>query len=156
MWTKEKVDLASELFRKGTPASKIAEELGAGMTRNAVIGKLNRLGITADRTRAQKVRPAPQRPLRSVSAGVITYKMPKVKARKVEPPKVKTGLPKQIEPLRVKLVDLRDHHCRFPLGNPGDPAFRFCGLDREGKSSYCEHHRRLSISRYQEIDANAV
>ena len=44
-WTKTKIDKLSSLWAKGTPAREIAEKLG-NVSRNAVIGKANRLGLS--------------------------------------------------------------------------------------------------------------
>ena len=45
-WTDERVELLKKLWADGLSASQIAAELG-GITRNAVIGKVHRLGLTA-------------------------------------------------------------------------------------------------------------
>ncbi|AVO38732.1 GcrA family cell cycle regulator [Pukyongiella litopenaei] len=44
-WTEERVDLLKKLWGEGQSASQIAKELG-GVTRNAVIGKVHRLGLS--------------------------------------------------------------------------------------------------------------
>ena len=47
-WTEAKVKKLAKLWGKNIPARDIAEKLGEGITRNAVIGKANRLGLTKD------------------------------------------------------------------------------------------------------------
>src|SRR5258708_6054672 len=44
-WTDERVELLKKLWQDGLSASQIAAELG-GVTRNAVIGKVHRLGLS--------------------------------------------------------------------------------------------------------------
>ncbi len=44
-WTDERVELLKKLWADGLSASQIAAELG-GVTRNAVIGKVHRLGLS--------------------------------------------------------------------------------------------------------------
>lgn len=44
-WTDERVDLLKKMWNEGHSASQIAKELG-GVTRNAVIGKVHRLGLS--------------------------------------------------------------------------------------------------------------
>ncbi len=44
-WTKSKVDRLSSMWAKGVPARQISEKLG-NISRNAVIGKANRLGLS--------------------------------------------------------------------------------------------------------------
>ena len=45
-WTFERVELLITLWKSGNSASKIAHELGEGVSRNAVIGKIHRLGLS--------------------------------------------------------------------------------------------------------------
>ena len=63
-WTDERVDLLKKMWGEGQSASQIAKELG-GVTRNAVIGKVHRLGLsnraTGGGTKAEpKAKPAPK------------------------------------------------------------------------------------------------
>jgi GcrA cell cycle regulator len=44
-WTDERVELLKKLWNDGLSASQIAGELG-NVTRNAVIGKVHRLGLS--------------------------------------------------------------------------------------------------------------
>lgn len=45
-WTDARIEHAIALWRDGSSASQIAGEIGGGLSRNAVIGKLARLGLT--------------------------------------------------------------------------------------------------------------
>ena len=54
-WTDERVELLKKMWSEGQSASQIAKELG-GVTRNAVIGKVHRLGLS---NRAAGTGPAP-------------------------------------------------------------------------------------------------
>jgi len=44
-WTEERIALLTQYWQEGRSASQIAEALGEGLTRNAVIGKAHRLGL---------------------------------------------------------------------------------------------------------------
>ncbi|KFI27998.1 GcrA family cell cycle regulator [Paenirhodobacter enshiensis] len=58
-WTDERVELLKKMWSEGQSASQIAKELG-GVTRNAVIGKVHRLGLS-NRTGAEEAEaPAPE------------------------------------------------------------------------------------------------
>ncbi|WP_282892177.1 GcrA family cell cycle regulator, partial [Xanthobacter autotrophicus] len=57
-WTDERVELLKKLWSEGLSASQIATELGE-VTRNAVIGKVHRLGLSG---RAKSPAPTPARP----------------------------------------------------------------------------------------------
>jgi len=56
-WTDERVELLKKLWMEGLSASQIAGELGDGVTRNAVIGKVHRLKLSA---RAKPTNTAPR------------------------------------------------------------------------------------------------
>ncbi|MCE8442394.1 GcrA family cell cycle regulator, partial [Rhodovulum sulfidophilum] len=56
-WTDERVETLKRMWAEGQSASQIAKELG-GVTRNAVIGKVHRLGLS-NRAGAAPARPAP-------------------------------------------------------------------------------------------------
>jgi GcrA cell cycle regulator len=64
-WTDERVELLKKMWGEGQSASQIAKELG-GVTRNAVIGKVHRLGLSnrntggaAAKAAEPKEKPAP-------------------------------------------------------------------------------------------------
>ena len=58
-WTDERVEKLKRLWAEGLSASQIAGELGNGITRNAVIGKVHRLGLSG---RVKAASSAPSRP----------------------------------------------------------------------------------------------
>src|SRR5258708_24800173 len=68
-WTDERVELLKKLWQDGLSASQIAKQLG-GVTRNAVIGKVHRLGLSGRATPSKPARttfkaPRPARPISS-------------------------------------------------------------------------------------------
>ncbi len=60
-WTEERVELLKQLWTDGRSASQIAAEIG-GCSRNAVIGKIHRLGLSG----RAKPGPAPAEPKRKI------------------------------------------------------------------------------------------
>ncbi|WP_040346331.1 GcrA family cell cycle regulator, partial [Brevundimonas diminuta] len=56
-WTEDRVGALKKLWLEGQSASQIAKALGGGVTRNAVIGKVHRLGLSG--------RAAPSQPART-------------------------------------------------------------------------------------------
>jgi GcrA cell cycle regulator len=44
----------------------------------------------------------------------------------------------------LTLFDLRDHHCRWPLGGPTEPAKFFCGGVAVDRRPYCAEHCRVA------------
>jgi GcrA cell cycle regulator len=45
--------------------------------------------------------------------------------------------------LRVTIVELKEAMCRWPLGDPSSPEFRYCGSPAAG-GPYCAHHAALA------------
>src|SRR4026209_1467277 len=60
-WTDERVELLKKLWADGLSASQIAAELG-GITRNAVIGKVHRLGLSGRAKSPSSSVPRPRKP----------------------------------------------------------------------------------------------
>jgi GcrA cell cycle regulator len=151
-WTDERYDLLGAMWAEGYTAQQIADKLG-GVTRNGVIGKVHRSGLPARFTPPKKhcttKTPAPKskqkyvrqliapgggKPLRM--ADVLVYELPVT----VEDSEIPTRQ-------RRTLLELRDHLCRYPVGDPKEPGFFFCGAPIQKGSPYCDgHHQRC----YQE------
>lgn len=153
-WTDERVELLKKLWGDGLSASQIAAELG-GVTRNAVIGKVHRLGLSG---RGKANAPAPQKPrkpTRSPSAPATVEPTPfngnphpapaMVAQAEAEPEPAR--LPEEIGiPLseRVTIMELREFMCRWPLGDPTTSEFRFCGARSIMGLPYCSHHAAVA------------
>ncbi|MEX2126940.1 MAG: GcrA family cell cycle regulator [Xanthobacteraceae bacterium] len=136
-WTDERVEILKALWADGESATEIAVELGGGLTRNAVIGKVHRLGL-AGRRRVSAFRvPKPKKPRPPASlnrfprAGVTT-----------EPAPIEEALPPP-EAKRLSILDLTMTTCRFPLGDPGADGFAYCGCETESPP-YCPYHDRVA------------
>ena len=166
-WTEERVELLKKLWSDGLSASQIAGRLG-GITRNAVIGKVHRLGLagraTTSRMRAPRLRhriaPTPMRPAPAPAAAVVArvqYRTHGNVALKpvympVEQKTVALSVvPSVIEEiavpaaLRIDLLDLKENMCRWPIGDPQSEHFHFCGCKKTGSGPYCEHHARIAF-----------
>lgn len=152
-WTQERVDLLRKLWLEGLSAAQVAAELGAGVTRNAVIGKIHRLGLaergkpaTAPRPRAPRAsrNPASESAARMpmVMGNVALAAAPRPVALRVEVPQEDVVV--QLSQ-RVTLMELRESTCRWPLGDPTTPDFRFCGANSNaGEGPYCRHHSNIA------------
>lgn len=161
MWTDEETQLLRVMWSKGLSASKIGAEIG--FTRNAVIGRLNRLKASGELFDHGVVKPAPKaaRPIGEPSAKNIRRRELREARRagiapppvqRVEKPKAPTNFGTDFalpESRRVGIADLEFTHCRFPLGDPSDlDAFAYCGADREprgdGFKPYCAGHSSIA------------
>jgi GcrA cell cycle regulator len=155
-WTDERVELLRKLWNQGLSASQIAAELAGGVTRNAVIGKVHRLGLSG-RAKAPSVpsaRPrktvtrAPSHPM--VHGGGVRGNLALMPKTIASPAPVLELIP-QPEPEvvipmseRVTLMELRESMCRWPYGDPTKAEFRFCGAHSPTGTPYCSYHSRIA------------
>lgn len=152
-WTDARIEFLKKMWAEGTSLSQIMRALGSGVTRNAVAGKVHRLGLEKRKKAASIVPPRPKAVKKDSDqiTGSAVNRM--VKKRKRAKIKHEAGLcdvvddtdiyPDDLEiPLdqRKTLLELTDDTCRWPVGDPQSPDFFFCGgRVAEGKS-YCACH----------------
>jgi GcrA cell cycle regulator len=136
-WTDERIEALKRLWCiEGLSTTQIAAELGGGITRNAVIGKVNRLGLIQaskipDKFKARKKKKASGSRPREQSPWAARWTIP------IEP----LPLTKAADDVaRKALADLENHECRFPVGDPRDPGFGFCAAERAPGRPYCADH----------------
>jgi GcrA cell cycle regulator len=141
-WTDEKVVRLKELYNQGMPASKIAHELGFA-TRNAIIGKVHRLGMFKGRLthkRVPRVPPAKQPVTHFSRRGrlrVVLIEAPtKPIPSNLTPSEFDNCIP---QGQRKTLLELNSFTCRWPIGDPSKAEFFFCGAGTT-YTTYCEHH----------------
>jgi GcrA cell cycle regulator len=157
-WTDERVELLKKLWGDGLSASQIAAEIG-GVTRNAVIGKVHRLGLSgrgktkaAPPQRPRKTTQAPSAPAPVAAAPVratpIIAPTPPALELDAEPATATVALVDDDMGVpvseRVTIMDLRESMCRWPMGDPTKPDFRFCGARSATGLPYCSHHSRIA------------
>ena len=148
-WTDERVELLKKLWQDGLSASQIAKQLG-GVTRNAVIGKVHRLGLSGRATPSKPARTvfkAP-RPARPVSAA------PSAPRRIAEPVSSMGHQPTPVRyvdetPGTATVLTLGAHMCKWPIGDPSTDGFTFCGRRSGGEGPYCNEHARVAYQPQQ-------
>ena len=138
-WTDERVEQLKKLWLEGLSASQIAKQLG-GVTRNAVIGKVHRLGLSGRATPSQPQRPvfrAPRAP-RPVMVGQAQ--------RRSEPHAAPAQPPVYVreEPGSATVLTLGAHMCKWPIGDPASDEFTFCGRRSHEEGPYCTEHARVA------------
>jgi GcrA cell cycle regulator len=143
-WTDERVETLKKLWQDGLSASQIAKQLG-GVTRNAVIGKVHRLGLSGRAAPSKPARPAfkPPRPARAAVAA------PPPPRRVAEPaasnvPAVPAPRPIDEKPGTATVLTLGAHMCKWPIGDPSLDTFTFCGRRTGGEGPYCNDHARVA------------
>jgi GcrA cell cycle regulator len=160
-WTDERVELLRQLWLDGRSASQISAQLGHGLTRNAVIGKVHRLGLAgrakSPSSAASPPRPAPtQRVAPRSSSGGGARAVRGNTALMLSPEPMLESLPVFHEDvvvpmsLRVTIVELKEAMCRWPLGDPTSSEFRYCGSPSSGASPYCAYHSKLAYQPVQD------
>src|SRR5664279_317299 len=148
-WTDDRVEQLKKLWEAGLSASQIAAELG-NITRNAVIGKVHRLGLSgrakspsSSAPRQRKVRPAQQmmRINRPVSRGNTA--LAHAFDMEMEPDPIAYD---NVVPMsqRLSLLELNEATCHWPIGDPSSSEFFFCGGKALASLPYCAHHSRIA------------
>jgi GcrA cell cycle regulator len=150
-WTDERVEQLKKLWAEGLSAAQIAGRIGE-VTRNAVIGKVHRLGFSG---RATTMRMKSHRP----RARVQTQKrLAKPRFAQLGNPAVRALYQPDAEPFvpaieelviplaeRKSIATMVDCSCRWPIGDPQHADFHFCNGTKVAGLPYCEAHSRRAF-----------
>lgn len=156
-WTDEMVAELKRMWDEGLTTGEIGKRLG--VSKNSIVGKVHRLKLVSrpspikkksDTSVKDKIAPKPAKePLKaeekttapkdftknaSTVKPVETIKEENIKAEPITcaPPKKSSGY--------VTLTDLDIHSCRWPVGDPKDETFHFCGKKTRIGQTYCDEH----------------
>ncbi|MGQ0445647.1 MAG: GcrA family cell cycle regulator [Beijerinckiaceae bacterium] len=155
-WTNERIELLQKLWLEGWSASRIAGELGCGITRNAVIGKVYRLGLSGrDNARSENVPASPPHQKAVRRLGHQHACSPQVAgnpALAFDPFVIEAPTPHTVREVvvvtisePVTIAELRESMCRWPIGDPAQSEFRFCGAKKlPGQGPYCACHAGIA------------
>jgi GcrA cell cycle regulator len=142
-WTEERVELLRHHWSAGDSASHIANALG-GVTRNAVIGKVHRLGLPGRATVSRL--PANPWGRKCLPPSEQTL----ARRRKIAEQQEKARRAQQIADAvmahmtkGVDIMELRPSSCRFPIGDPRESGFVYCGCKKHS-GPYCDYHTRIA------------
>ncbi len=148
-WTDDRVEQLRKLWEAGLSASQIAAELG-NVTRNAVIGKVHRLGLSG-RVKSGFDKPPRARRPRAARAAFryersttrVSTALAAAIAVDAEPEPISYD---NVVPIsqRVSLLELSEATCHWPIGDPSSPEFFFCGGKALSSLPYCAHHSRIA------------
>ncbi len=160
MWLEREIETLKQGYGQGLSASMIAEKLGGNRTRNAVIGKLHRMGLckqgrVTDRTVSKRInarRNEAKKTVRFAEAKITkTSRLQAFLRSEPLPPAINTDIATK------SANDLDERHdCRWPcaeLKNLDTPVY--CGAHRMTHSVYCEHHTRRAY-RIQEPTSKSL
>ncbi len=140
-WNDERVELLKKFWAEGLSASQIASKMG-GVTRNAVIGKVHRLGLSGRATPAK-----PQRGCES------EYHAEEPAAASFARSEIDTLIaePEFTAPVVLSSGDmttvatLKGNMCKWPIGDPAKDDFHFCGQSAPTGKPYCAYHAQLAF-----------
>ena len=158
-WTEERVALLKELWGEGKTAAEIANYLGQGVTRNAVIGKAHRLKLSG------RVSPVQQKASANTNTKTAAPDQSDSAAEGAEHSRSTTTAPAQNKDATqeaetpknrkngrnipgavkgVKMQALRERMCRWPIGDPQEDDFHFCGGRTASGATYCKMHAEIA------------
>ena len=133
VWTKDRIERLTTLWKEGRTADQVALALGDGVSRSAVLGKVYRMGLSVGRASTSRKaarpraktdpKPASARPARSKSASREWDCL--------------------AEPGRASLLTVGRNQCRWPIGDPRSPAFSLCGRS-SFRGAYCGCHAQIA------------
>lgn len=148
-WTDEREAMLRDLwdvrgFSANDAALEINRQTGSSFTRNAILGKVDRLNLSMrnrshhnkpisleERRKRKREREAMFRLRRKVTLGWV-------------PPTRDEDIPLEN---RKQLMELENNHCRWPVGEPGKPGFFFCGAPTANLIEcrpYCASHQFMA------------
>ncbi|MBP5352870.1 MAG: global cell cycle regulator GcrA-like protein [Alphaproteobacteria bacterium] len=145
-WTNEQVEQLRQMWVEGLTANEIAKRLG--VTKNAIVGKVHRLCL--------KARPSPikNKNAKDEAAEVAATEEENVEtATAVETVEIVAEEDVVCKPQpaavrvhngNVKLTELDSHTCRWPIGDPRDDDFCFCGKKVRAGQTYCDEHSAMA------------
>ncbi|WP_368414948.1 GcrA family cell cycle regulator [Falsiroseomonas sp.] len=144
-WTAEAIDRLRALWAEGHSTAEIGRRMG--ISKNAVVGKAHRLNLPARpspirrETAADAPRQAPIRPVRA--AGPISRStLPQPATAPLAP--VATVAPAEPAVVRHFPRFSSAKSCCWPIGEPGQPGFRFCTSAALTGKPYCTEHAAVA------------
>lgn len=152
-WTDERIALLKKMWKEGKSAAEIAKTLAKGVTRNAVIGKAHRMGLSGRPSPIKK--PVPPKKEAAVKKAALPVSKD-VKKGAPAPAAKNPALAREAEELKklekntaplgggVALVDLTERMCKWPYGDPKEADFSFCGRGIRQGTPYCPEHAAMA------------
>lgn len=165
-WTEQRIETLRKLWGQGQTASQIAAILG-GVTRNAVIGKAHRLGLTGRPSPIKRETSGDAQPKRRTAAAAPARRMqpsqPIPQTRHTTQPLNAPAMPQVSQPAphaeATRPAPSKSHarpahggskSCSWPMGDPKQAGFHFCGEPAEPGRPYCNQHCHIAYHKKSE------
>jgi GcrA cell cycle regulator len=144
-WTAEAIDRLRALWAEGHSTAEIGRRMG--ISKNAVVGKAHRLNL-----------PARPSPIRRETAGDAPRQVP-VRPVRVVGPMPRSTLPQPVAAPSAPVTTVAASQpavvrhfprfstaksCCWPIGEPGQPGFRFCTAAALTAKPYCSEHAAVA------------
>ncbi len=129
-WTSQRIAELERLWATGASTAEIGRQLD--VSKNAVVGKVHRLGL-----------PGRPSPIRRKATGK------KQTGESQESQEIREA---REAPRRPAVADLHALPCQWPFGDPGDEDFHFCGAPVLASRSYCPEHCARAYVREERRD----
>ena len=150
-WTPEQISDLTRLWGEGLTTAEIGKRLG--ISKNAVVGKAHRLHLPARPSPIKRTGPRPQI-FRQTAQRSSQPSLPRAPQAPREP-RVQTqaaqtsaaalrALANQPSAKRLPMMALSASTCRWPIGDPGDAEFHFCGERALESKPYCSAHASIA------------
>jgi GcrA cell cycle regulator len=134
-WADEaNVEALKAYWAEGLSCSQISRAFGWAVTRNAIIGKVSRLGLPG-RATSLTIRGHHQKQRSASRPKPFIVKEPQLSVVEEEPVTLQDGS-------HVTIMTVTDQMCRWPIGDPAATNFHFCGRAPRPGAPYCEAHAR--------------
>lgn len=148
-WTEDEDRVLAEMAKAGASLPDMIARIGR--SRDSINGRLHRTGLAAGRTRETRSR-AQYRAARLKAKATIAQRSPEMPANPIPVPEAKPTAMTSPEadlviPVRERrtILTLEAGDCRWPIGDPQDAEFHFCGKSKVAGLPYCEFHARRAF-----------
>lgn len=163
-WTDQMVEDLKKMWDEGLTTGEIGKRLG--VSKNSIVGKVHRLQLVARPSPIKKKEdnaekssasaPAPKEP-KTVAPATPKEEKKEPKAEN-KPTPAAAASASRMETIRnsvhvnhpqghhhkTMLTDLDNHTCRWPVGDPKDENFHFCGRKIKLGQTYCDEHAAIA------------
>ncbi len=140
IWTDEMIEGLRQMWKKGLTANEIAKTLG--VSKNSIVGKVHRLNLTA-RPSPIKRKSEDENQDEQVSVQAENFSK-KFVITPIEINNTSMVAPSSEQNGCLPLTELDNHTCRWPIGDPRDEGFCFCGKKVKSGQTYCEEHAAMA------------
>lgn len=151
-WTDEMVEELRKMWKEGLTTGEIGKRLN--VSKNSIVGKVHRLGLSGRPSPIKKKDGTPIYRNDKKEAAAPKAVTPDKPVAEKEPMRheavakpiqaSKPSTPSRHFTGNLSLTELDNHTCRWPVGDPKDENFHFCGKKVRIGQTYCEEHSSIA------------